>query len=78
MKRSDIAIHNFGHGLGLANEPDDRRPGKPRDVCILRIHLDFAKVGTQFQLFLRAQILVPEEDDASLRDQESQLILWLI
>ena len=60
---------------GLANEPDDCCPGKPRDVCILRVHLNFAKVGAQLQLLLRAQILVPEEDDASLRDQESKFIL---
>lgn len=59
-----------------ACKPDNSRPGKARDVCILRVHLDFSKVGTQFQLLLRAQILVPEEDHASLRNQESELILW--
>lgn len=61
-----------------ACEPDDSSPGKSRDVCILRVHLNFSKVGTQFQLLLWAQILVPEEHHASLRNQESELILIAI
>lgn len=71
-----VRIRNRRHKIGRgACEPDDGRPGEPRDVCILRVHLDFSKVGAQFQLLLRAQVLVAEEDDASLRNQEGELIL---
>lgn len=41
----------------------------------MRIYLDFSKMGTQLQLLLWAQVLVPEKDDSTLCNQESKLIL---
>lgn len=42
------------------------------------MHLDLAVIFSQVQLLLRAQVLIPEEYYATLRNQQCQLVLLLV
>jgi hypothetical protein len=53
--------------------PDDSRALQARHVRDLRVDFDFAVVLSELELFLRAEVLITEEDDASLCDQEGEL-----
>lgn len=44
----------------------------------LRVDLDFTKILAKLKLLLRAEILVAEEDNATLSDEESQLVSLLV
>lgn len=64
--------------LGLLQiRPDDGGTLQPRHVWHLRVNLDFAEILAQLQLFLRAQILVAEEDHTPLRNEQRKLIALL-
>jgi hypothetical protein len=58
--------------------PDNRRPLQPRNMRNLRMDLNFTIILSQLELFLRAEVLVAEEDDAALCDQESELVSLLV
>jgi hypothetical protein len=44
----------------------------------LRVNLDFAKVLSQLELLLRAEVLVTEEHDAALGDQKREFVSLLV
>jgi hypothetical protein len=58
--------------------PDDSRALQARHVRDLRMDFDFAVVLSELELFLRAEVLIAEEDDTSLCDQESELVSLLV
>jgi hypothetical protein len=58
--------------------PDDSRALQARHVRDLRVDFDFAVVLSELELFLRAEVLITEEDDASLCDQEGELVSLLV
>jgi hypothetical protein len=68
--RSKVVLHQI--------RPDHSGTLKTRHMWHLRVNLDFAKVLSQLELLLRAEVLVTEEHDAALGDQKREFVSLLV